>query len=129
MKPALGRCLCSALLLLPLTAPAQAAQARHPEPATSCSQPARAVPLTDAGCSPLAPPQISCHQPADVEGELTQPNFNSRQRAADLYAWQQFIALHWPAAATHPGQPDPAKRLDASGPRVWETWHDVGTLF
>jgi cytochrome c len=129
VKPALGRCLCSALLLLTLTAPAQAAQARHPEPATSCSQPARAVPLTDAGCSPLAPPQISCHQPADVEGELSQPNFNSRQRAADLYAWQQFIALHWPAAATHPGQPDPAKRLDASGPRVWETWRDVGTLF
>ena len=126
VTPALGRYLFPALLLCTLALPAQA---RRPEPPTTCLQPARAVPLTDPGCAPLAPPQISCHQPADVEGQLAQANFNTRQRAANLYAWQQFIALHWPAAATHPGQPDPAKRLDASGPRVWETWRDVGTLF
>lgn len=110
MTQALGRYLFPALLLCTLALPAQA---RRPEPLTACLQPARAVPLTDPGCAPLAPPQISCHQPADLEGELAQSNFNTRQRAANLYAWQQFIALHWPAAATHPGQPDPAKRLDA----------------
>src|SRR4051812_48315930 len=88
----------------------------------ACWNPAASIALTGASCAPLRAPQISCFLPADVEGALQQPNDNTRQRATDLFAWQGFLALSWPAADGQRGVPDPAKRLEAPGLRTWETW-------
>ena len=115
-----------ALLLCALALPCAGLAVSPPDP---CWRPATAVPLTDPGCAPLTPPQLSCWQPADVQGVLAQRDLNTRQRATDLYAWQQLIAVNWPADPARPGQPDPAKGLDAPGPRVWQTWRDVDSVF
>lgn len=114
----------SLLLLAVLAASAQAAPSNPPQ----CWNSAASIPLTDKGCDPLTAPQVSCYVPGDVEGQLQQANMNTRQRATDLYAWQQFIALNWPADA-YPGRPDPRKKLDAPGARVWETWRSTDEVF
>jgi cytochrome c len=100
-----------------------------PPPSDPCWKPAASVPLTGATCAPLRPPQISCYVPREIEGQLTQPNLNVRQRAADLFSWQEFIAINWPAMRTERGKPDLSKSLGAPGPRVWETWKDISEVF
>lgn len=42
----------------------------------------------------------------------------------DNFSWRAFIALNWPALTDvmHRGEPDTAKTLADSGPRVWETF-------
>jgi cytochrome c len=77
----------------------------------------------------LRNPEISCALPADVQGELRQPSFNVRQRASDLFSWQVFLALDWPALPGRRGEPDPAAPITAPGPRVWETWKETGEVF
>ncbi len=100
---------------------------KPPQPA--CWNVAATVHLTGKTCGPLAPPQISCYLPSDVDGALQQPNLNVRQRAADIFSWQDFLALHWPASADHRGQPDPYKPISAPGPRVWETWKEAYEVY
>src|SRR5579859_395025 len=94
----------------------------------SCS-PGEAITLHGASCAPLAPPRLSCDLPADVEGALRQPDGSTRQRAADLYSWQEFIALNWPAAPSGRGQVDGAARLDSTAPRVWQTWKNAHEVY
>ncbi len=77
----------------------------------------------------LRAPRISWELPKDVEGELRQSNRNVAQRATDLFAWQQFIALNWPASSTHRGEPDHGRLLQAEGPRVWETWMEASEVY
>ncbi|GAB6043898.1 c-type cytochrome [Endothiovibrio diazotrophicus] len=95
------------------------------EPAR-CDNPAAAIRLTDeASCyQGLQPPQVSCLIPDEVEGALGQENYNTVQRASDLFSWQQFIALNWPASREHRGRPAAGKPVTAKGPRVWETWKE-----
>jgi hypothetical protein len=49
----------------------------------------------------------------------------------DNFAWRAFIALNWPSLtdAAHRGEPDRAKTLGDSGPRVWETFKARYELF
>ncbi|WP_261790019.1 c-type cytochrome [Synechococcus elongatus] len=77
----------------------------------------------------LQDPKITWQLPTDVEGELTQDNFNVVQRAADLFAWQEFIALNWPAKEGDRGQPDQTATLAQLGPRVWETWKETSEVY
>lgn len=51
--------------------------------------------------------------------------------AFDNFAWRAFVALNWPASrdAGHRGEPDRAKGLGDSGPRVWETFKARYELF
>jgi hypothetical protein len=50
------------------------------------------------------------------------------QRWFDLFSWQAFLALNWPALPD--GAPDNTKTLaDTTAPRVWEHWVDVGQVF
>jgi len=95
----------------------------------ACWNPRASVPLTGVSCAPLRPPQVSCFLPADVEGDLAQTNDNARQRASDLFAWQTFLSLQWPAAAGERGVPDPRMPLDASGPRTWETMKETSEVY
>ncbi|MEJ0040590.1 MAG: hypothetical protein WDO68_31985 [Gammaproteobacteria bacterium] len=49
------------------------------------------------------------------------------QRLFDIFAWQAFLALNWPAASS--GKPDATKTLADGGPRVWEYWMETSQLF
>ena len=55
-------------------------------------------------------------------------NVPSAQRLFDIFAWQSFIALNWPALPD--GEPDRAKTpADATSPRVWERFVEVSEVF
>lgn len=61
---------------------------------------------------------------------FTIPNGNipSAQRLFDIFAWQSFIALNWPALPN--GAPDSSKTLvDSVSPRVWERYVEVSQVF
>lgn len=88
-----------------------------------------AIPLTGKSCDPLRPPHLSCTVPKEVQGGLSQSNNNTIQRASDIFSWQQFIALNWPAAAGKRGEPAAAQPIGAPGPRVWETWKETYEIY
>ena len=55
-------------------------------------------------------------------------NVPSAQRLFDIFAWQSFIALNWPASPD--GAPDKGKTLaDITSPRVWERYVEVSEVF
>lgn len=55
-------------------------------------------------------------------------NLAYAQRLFDVYAWQAFLALNWPA--TLMGAADPKKTLaDSAAPRVWESYVEIGRVF
>ncbi|NVO15066.1 MAG: hypothetical protein HXX10_13610 [Rhodoplanes sp.] len=50
------------------------------------------------------------------------------QRLFDIFAWQAFLALNWPAAPD--GSPDRTKTLaDATSPRVWMGWRGNDSIY
>jgi hypothetical protein len=50
------------------------------------------------------------------------------QRLFDLFAWQAFLALNWPAGPD--GDADRSKTLaDSTAPRVWMAWRPSETVF
>lgn len=94
-----------------------------------CFNPAASIPLTGKPCGPVPDLQLSCYLPADMvpspsPSPTPGPNFNTLQRAADIFSWQGFIALNWPAQAGVRGEPDVNKKINDQGPRVWETWKE-----
>ncbi|HEY8962644.1 MAG TPA: hypothetical protein VIM57_10615 [Luteolibacter sp.] len=55
-------------------------------------------------------------------------NVPSAQRLFDIFAWQSFLALNWPANAD--GMPDKSKTLaDSTAPRVWEGFTEISQVF
>ena len=96
-----------------------------------CNMPSQSVQLAGKSCNNYAfnPLQISCLLPVDVQGELRQNNFNNRQRASDLFSWQTFVALNWPASTESRGQPDAALPITADRQRVWESWKETDEIF
>lgn len=95
---------------------------------TQCVQ-GLAIPLTGKSCSELTSPQLSCIAPTDVEGNLAEKNNNSNQRASNIFSWQQFISLNWPASKFQRGEPAADQALNAPGPRVWETWKEAYEVY
>src|SRR3990167_6749030 len=65
----------------------------------------------------------SCQFPTSV------PAPSSSQQEFDLYSWQMFIALNWPAQAGQRGQPDCSAVIGDAGPVVWQTYKDVEEIF
>ena len=63
----------------------------------SCDATTKPVHLSGVFCAELDPPYLRCALPTDVQGGLKQANLNVVQQAADIFAWQDFIALNWPA--------------------------------
>jgi len=92
----------------------------------ACFNPAAKIQLTGKSCGPVSDLQLSCYLPADMVSPTPTPplNFNTLQRAADIFSWQEFIALNWPADAVRRGQPAATKKINDPGPRVWETWKE-----
>lgn len=60
--------------------------------------------------------------------KIPEDNLPAAQRWFDIFSWQAFLALNWPALPS--GEPDNAKGLaDAVTPRVWEYYVDVAQVF
>ena len=72
-------------------------------------------------------PRISCVAPPDVAPGFQQGS--AAQRAFDIFGWQSFIALNWPAAPRGRGRPDPSRPISGPGPRVWETWKETSEVY
>lgn len=59
----------------------------------------------------------------DVHGALREA-----QREFDIFSWESFLALNWPAAPD--GRPDESRTLaDITAPRVWSSWRAASTIF
>lgn len=55
-------------------------------------------------------------------------NIPAAQRLFDVFSWQTFIALNWPATTN--GKPDAKLNLaDSKTPRVWEYYADAGMVY
>lgn len=94
---------------------------------STCTGPAVSLPPV---CGTTLPaPTISCAIPTDVAGRLAQPQAYLAQRASNLFSWQLFIGMHWPASATRRGEPEPSLALGAPGKVVWETWREAREVF
>lgn len=99
---------------------------------SQCNNPAARIPLSGKTCGKVQDLQLSCYLPTDLVPPLQvsptpapiKTNFNVTQRSADIFSWQEFIALNWPALAGSRGEPDPNKKISDPGPRVWETWKE-----
>jgi hypothetical protein len=76
----------------------------------------------------FVPPRIAPVLPSEVAPFLDQDN-------VDCFAWQELVALGWPASPKEPGAPDtgvPASRFGAPGerrPMVFQTYRDVSDVF
>lgn len=128
---ATGAVLCAAAACLRHTPPPAPTPERETPPAraAACWNPDASVALTGTACAPLTPPQVSCYLPFDLEGGVQQALASTVQRAADLFSWQEFLALNWPASSTERGVPDWTQPLSATGPRVWETWKETYEVY
>lgn len=70
---------------------------------------------------------------SSVPGDITGGAQSAPIQQAAAFAWQEFIALNWPAKAGKRDTPDPACRFAdpncAAQPRVWETFRSKIEIF
>lgn len=102
----------------------------------ACFNPAADIRLTGKTCGTSPSLQLSCYLPTDMASPIPTPappapplNFNTLQRAADIFSWQTFIALNWPVNPAMRGEPDASKKISDPGPRVWETWKEAYEVY
>jgi mono/diheme cytochrome c family protein len=107
------------------------ASALAPQPFFSNAEGSKAtVPEAHAPTSVLT---LALDLPYDVDvdalAKLDRDNqVPEAQRLFDVFAWQTFVALNWPAKED--GSPDAAKNMkDGSSKRVWESWRRNDTIF
>lgn len=79
--------------------------------------------------TPAPAPAISWKVPVDVSGGLMGKDFDKIQAAVNLFTWETFVAINWPALPNYAGVPDSTKTIAATGPRVWETWKETSEVY
>ena len=67
--------------------------------------------------------------PTDVPGGLSGPDIRETQRAADAFAWDEFVAISWPARSGQRGVAETDKPISAEALRVWQTWKTPEEIF
>ncbi len=93
--------------------------------AASCHQKPNTLPKASFTCMNF--PEIAPNLPGDVD----LPNHPNTQ----CFAWQQFIALNWPARPGSAGEPDRGRSARDFGrpgdpsPSVWETYKEAHQVF
>ena len=128
----ISRCLISGLATLLVSKPssAQVSQAAAPSAGLrGMSFPAQLNPELpyDVDVDALRRLSITPDKPAPPY-DIAAANLPAAQRLFDVFSWQAFIALNWPASAN--GQPDKSKTLaDASALRVWEYFVDAALVY
>jgi hypothetical protein len=71
---------------------------------------------------------VSSALPSDIAVAGGAPAATLQQAAA--FAWQEFVALNWPATAGQRDVPDTGQKFGAStGPLVWETFRGKVEIF
>jgi hypothetical protein len=77
-----------------------------------------------AGLGAATPPAptLSPVPPKDIP-------FPATATQAETFAWQMLVALNWPALAGQRGEADPARKIGAPGPTVWETFKGTDQIF
>jgi cytochrome c len=96
-------------------------------PTQGCFDPAKNMAITDQGLGGSSL-QLSCAQPDDVT-DLHNPDVQVVQHQANLFAWQEFMALNWPAKIGQRGVPDLEQPISSKNNRVWETWKRESEVF
>jgi hypothetical protein len=81
---------------------------------------------------PAFAPRATPQMPGDVDIALKeklegQKQFALVQREFDLYSWQMFLALNWPA--NNQGQPAPSLTDTKFGAPHWTLWHNSADIF
>src|SRR5256885_9191063 len=78
-----------------------------------------------------APPPIVLKPaiPGDVNVTATTVSIDTFQPDFDVYSWNTFIALNWPAGPN--GNADPGTKIGQNGDNdtVWEHYRDVSNIF
>ena len=75
---------------------------------------------------------VSPDMPYDVD-MVTKKNLEAKglfpqvQRLFDVYAWETFIGMNWPADPN--GNPDKNKKIGDAGPVVWESWKEAYQVY
>jgi len=84
---------------------------------------------TPTPAPPPPPIVLSPAIPGDVNVTATTVNIDTFQPDFDIYSWNIFIALNWPAGAD--GNADPNKKIGQNGDNdtVWEHYRDVSDIF
>lgn len=105
---------------------AEPAAVEAPEPAPTASLP--------DGCNPDSPcPGSTClasitAAAATVPADAC-PRFGEFQSDVDVFAWNSFVALNWPADLATCGADTSQSILGGTGPRVWESYTLDSNLF
>jgi hypothetical protein len=96
--------------------------------AAGAPAPSLAPPRREPGFRCFVPPRIAPLLPDEIAPVLDQEN-------VDCFAWQELVALGWPASQHEPGEPDadaPATRFGEPGDArrmVFQTYKDVADVF
>lgn len=82
---------------------------------------------SEAPAAPAAAIAVVPAAPSDIAGGAP----GASLQAASLFAWQEFIALNWPAKAGQRDVPDLAQKFGAgvNGPLVWHTYRSKIEIF
>ncbi|HEY6390632.1 MAG TPA: hypothetical protein VIX89_05115 [Bryobacteraceae bacterium] len=82
-----------------------------------------AVPGGSADETEFPPDVFIAHLPQDLLNEQRGGAAKATIEDMAVYAWQEFVALHWPAKKGERDEPDESLQLGAAAsPRVWETF-------
>jgi hypothetical protein len=123
MKPTALLCLCA----LPFSAALALAADPAPSTALEFPKPLGAELPYDVNLAAL---RALSTAPGQVEPPfaIQDANIPAAQRWFDIFSWQTFIALNWPAL--NDGRPNKTSSLaDSSTPRVWEYYVDASEVY
>ncbi|MFK7862132.1 MAG: hypothetical protein AB8B64_25215 [Granulosicoccus sp.] len=134
--------------LISITAPAQGAGPNLPDPPKPVKEPLYGSYPDSQVDFPLTIDQLpsTLHKPwnelasgnlptsvASISGQSEDPKLTlfNLQQAFDLFAWQTFIALNWPADPEIFGKPDPQHKIGQAShaDRLWETFISPANVF
>lgn len=120
----LKRALPLAVVLASLTACGPDQTTKAPEPqaqkAALMATAASSVPSNLPTLSPTIPLEITATPPF---------NLDSLQHDFDVFSWQTFVALNWPANADGSPNTNLVIGQNPQGPVVWQSWRESRTIF
>jgi len=73
------------------------------------------------------PPPLSSTIPKDVSVPQSNPNLQDLQDDFDLFSWQSFVAVNWPAGPD--GNPQSGATIGPDVPTAWENWKESREIF
>ncbi|UJB18549.1 MULTISPECIES: hypothetical protein [Lysobacter] len=97
----------------------------RPEPHDTLSRADIGNHAQSADALPLPP--LSSTIPLEISVPQQKPNLQDLQDDFDLFSWQSFVAVNWPAGPD--GNPKPGASIGPDVPTVWENWKESRDIF